>query len=573
MANAGSERDLRQALDTLAVARPGFWSRAACGVTRSLASIPALLDRNAYTPDTPRVRVLLVGGLSGIAADVDLALHALELYAGGGDALALRIGLSAVPCANPDGLRRGDAPGNGVGGNPSQGYPPAGNFYFDEQDPEKRYLWRWICFQAPDLVLEVQSGGGPVRWECNAAARPLAPALAAREIADDSLISALGQDCPDGLGVIPGLRLIANGEQLPRELSRMFGVIRQENIPGPSAARRALIARRRRSRTEVGRILARAYGHTFAPVVYTQGVPISGRLRLAQLDPASADPRRELAALLRDFVDAATTAPGGFGEGLAPAALASVLWGDELSLAAGDARYANLIVDAANRFQPAPPGEAPPPCDPHFRTEDLFMAGALLGRAYRLTGDRRHLDLLAPFLLDGGIQQESGLFWHCRSAPFYWGRGNGFAALGLTETLTYMPENHPARPAIMELYRGLMESLGRLQRLSGMLPQVLDFPGSYDEFTATCMLGYALARGLRRGWLPPEYRDKAELAWYAISERIDDVGNVTDACASTGVQLTVRRYLDRPAIFGFDDRSGGLALWFAVEMERLARGI
>ena len=125
----------------------------------------------------------------------------------------------------------------------------------------------------------------------------------------------------------------------------------------------------------------------------------------------------------------------------------------------------------------------------------------------------------------------------------------------------------------MELYRDLIESLGRLQHLSGMLPQVLDFPGSYDEFTATCMLGYALARGLRRGWLPPEYRDKAELAWYAISERIDDVGNVTDACASTGVQLTVRRYLDRPAIFGFDDRSGGLALWFAVEMERLARGI
>ena len=35
----------------------------------------------------------------------------------------------------------------------------------------------------------------------------------------------------------------------------------------------------------------------------------------------------------------------------------------------------------------------------------------------------------------------------------------------------------------------------------------------------------------------------------------------------------VREYLDRPAIFGFDDRSGGMALWFAVEMERLDRGI
>ena len=131
MSNAGSERDLRQALDTLAVARPGFWSRAACGVTRSLASIPALLDRNAYTPDTPRVRVLLVGGLSGIAADVDLALHALELYAGGGDALALRIGLSAVPCANPDGLRRRRCAGQRRRRQPlSRGYPPGRQFLF-----------------------------------------------------------------------------------------------------------------------------------------------------------------------------------------------------------------------------------------------------------------------------------------------------------------------------------------------------------------------------------------------------------------------------------------------------------
>ena len=119
----------------------------------------------------------------------------------------------------------------------------------------------------------------------------------------------------------------------------------------------------------------------------------------------------------------------------------------------------------------------------------------------------------------------------------------------------------------------LLDALVDLQRQSGMLPQVLDFPGSYDEFTATCMMGYAIARGLRRGWLSDDYRPPLDLAWQGVSERIDDVGNVVDACASTGVQQNVRDYLDRPAIYGFDDRSGGMALWFAVEMERLARGI
>ncbi len=567
MVNGSSERDIRQALDTLAQARPGFWTRTACGVTRSLTPIPALLDRNAHSAETGRIRVLLVGGLSGRPADVDMALHALELYAGGGDGLALRIGLSAVPCGNPDGLRLGRGPENGAGGKPFQGYPPVGNFYHDEQDPEKRYLWRWICFQAPDLVLAVRSGTGSVQWECNTAARRFAPGLAARDLESGTLLGALGEGYPEGLGVIPALRLTASEEQLPREISRLFGILQQPGMCGKSAARQALDRRRQRSPLETAWILAAAYGHSFDPVVYTQGVPISGRLQISQLDPEGGDPAPGIAELLEHFVD------GGLPDGLVPSALASVVWGQELSQATGDPRYSALIVEAADRFGPRADGEAPSPCDPDFRTEDMFMAGALLGRAHSQTGDNGYVDLLTRFLLDGNIQQDSGLFWHCRSAPFYWGRGNGFAALGLTETLTYLGDEHPDRPEIMDMYLDLLDALIEPQRQSGMLPQVLDFPGSYDEFTATCMLGYSIARGLRRGWLDDEYRPALDLAWQGVSERIDDVGNVVDACASTGVQQNVRDYLDRPAIYGFDDRSGGMALWFAVEMERLARGL
>ena len=567
MAGSGSDRDVIDALDSLVQARPGFWTRTACGVTRSLTPIPALLDRNAYSADTARIRILLVGGLSGRPADVDMALHALELYTGGGDGLALRIALSAIPCGNPDGLRLNRGPANGAGGNPSQGYPPEGNYYFDEQDPEKRYLWRWICLQAPDLVIAVRAGDGSVRWECNGAARRFAPALAAREMEKDSLLGALGEGHPEGLGPIPALRLTSPDEFLPREISRLFGVVQQDGMAGKSPARATLERRRSRTPIYIARVLAAAYGHSFDPVVYTQGVPISGRLQLAQLDTGGGDPAAAIAGLLSDFVGS------GLAERLAPSALASVIWGEELTQATGDPRYAKLVVQAADRFQAGPTGTAPIPCDPDFRTEDMFMAGALLGRACALTGDWSYVDILAQFLLNGEIQQDNGLFWHCRPNPFYWGRGNGFAAMGLTETLSYLPDDHPARPDIMDMYLDLLDALRELQRQSGMLPQVLDFPGSYDEFTATCMMGYSIARGLRRGWLDEEWRPALDLAWQGVSERIDDVGNVIDACASTGVQQNVRDYLDRPAIFGFDDRSGGMALWFALEMERLDRGI
>jgi rhamnogalacturonyl hydrolase YesR len=100
---------------------------------------------------------------------------------------------------------------------------------------------------------------------------------------------------------------------------------------------------------------------------------------------------------------------------------------------------------------------------------------------------------------------------------------------------------------------------------------MLDYPGSYHEMSVTCMVGYALARGIRSGWLDDNYREPLESAWRATSERIDDEGGLVDVCTGTGVQTSTKEYLDRPAEFGFDHRGGSMALWFAVEVERLRR--
>ena len=190
--------ELETFLDSMVQRRPSLWTRSACGVTRRQREIPALLDRDAYIPSARRARVLLVSGLSGRKSDVEAALGALELFAASGQRFADGIALSAIPCGNPDGLMLASETGNGVGGDPSNGYPPQGNFFFHPSDPETRYLWRWIRFQAPDLVLEVLSGDR-VRWEANQAARRLAPAVGAAVIQDDSsLLAALGRETPDG---------------------------------------------------------------------------------------------------------------------------------------------------------------------------------------------------------------------------------------------------------------------------------------------------------------------------------------------------------------------------------------
>ncbi len=551
-------------LSSLVTRAGGFWHQDACGVTRSAAAIPALVHENAYMPITSQRRVLLVGGLSGHVDDVALSLEALDIYLNAGAALTNRVALSAVPVGNIDGLTQGVAPGNGVGGQPNCGYPPSAHFYDDAQNPERRYLWRWIGMQAPDVVLELRHGPTP-GWEASDTTSNLAAALKATPFAaNDRLPAALGTGTSNDVGAISGLCLTTPPEALADQLQRLWSAL-AEDIPA-SPARRVLDTRRARTPLQIARTLAGTYGYTLDPVVYTQGMAISGRLQLHRLDPTSSNPIPDLTRLAEPFISGARPP---LDDNAGTPALGGLIWGIDLADATGDQRYADLLLQTANRYQPGVDGGAPPPSDPTFRTEDMAMNSMLLGRAYERTGDVRYLDLMTTFLLNANIQQKDGFFWHCRTAPYYWGRGNGFAALGYCEALSYVPESHPDRPRLLAIHQRHIEAMLACQHTSGMLPEVLNFPGSYQEFTVTCMLAYCLARGMRRGWFDNRYQTPLDLAWQGISERIDETGGIVDACTNTGVQEDLRAYLDRPAVFGRDDRSGSFALWLALEMARL----
>ena len=122
--------------------------------------------------------------------------------------------------------------------------------------------------------------------------------------------------------------------------------------------------------------------------------------------------------------------------------------------AGGNQRYAELLVRTADRFKATAPSGMSTLLDPDFRVEDMFFASALLGRATGITGDSSYVDVAASFLLEASekLLQDNGLYWHSLTSPFFWGRGNGFAALGFAELLTYPPAEHAARPA--RLHRG-----------------------------------------------------------------------------------------------------------------------
>ena len=544
------------------------WTDDGCGVTRLDTPIAALVHPDAYKDDSDRHRVLLVGGLDG-SAESAAAAATLESYATS-RRLRNRIALSAIPCANPDGLNSGEASGNGSGGNPANGYPPEGGFFNHETDPETRYLWRYIGFMAPDYVLEVRAADS-VSWECSDVPSQLSEALDAKPIADDGgLLSALGMGSPNDLGRIPGIRLNAPAGQAAESVGVLWEILETEAAAKKSEARTALDSRRGREPIEIAARLVNHYGDTLDPVIYTQGVSISGRLRYGALTDSVEECAEGVANLVRPYLSGDKA---WFSDSDGGANYAGIVWADEMYEATGDSRYRDLLLSIADRFRGSDAGAPPPPCDPDYRTEDMFFAGAILGRAFALTGDISYLDIQSSFLLEADIQVESGLFKHCRSVPYHWGRGNGFAAMGYAETLTRLPDDHPDRDGLIAIHRRHLDALTVRQRPSGMFSQLLDMPGTYQELTAVCMVGYAVARGLRLGWLDESYRALADSLWRAASERIGPDGEVVDGCTGTGAVNDRRFYIDRAAEYGRDDRTGNLALWFAVEIVRLSRQI
>ena len=130
------------------------------GVTRKATAIPCFVDPTAAFHTDPRLRLLLVSGLDGSRDSVHATLELANWFTRSAAAAELRSHcvISVVPCVNMDGLAENLGTRNGVGGDPSRGYPPSlKSAYHTPTDPERSYLWRWIGMHAPDLVLEVRT--------------------------------------------------------------------------------------------------------------------------------------------------------------------------------------------------------------------------------------------------------------------------------------------------------------------------------------------------------------------------------------------------------------------------------
>jgi rhamnogalacturonyl hydrolase YesR len=423
-------------------------------------------------------------------------------------------------------------------------FPPEKGFYDHPEQPESRYVWRWVTYQAPDLVLQVRGGDAMTRGD--------GP--------PNSLSAALSGGGSE-VGAVPAVFALVRESDGPPLLEQIL----TEKARGPrSPLHAALAARIARDPVAIARVLANRYPQN--PIVsYIPSVAWANTLRLADITKDDSL-RQKVIEQTRPWRSRARPL---FGERIALTAAAGTMIYAELAergevdareLAITGAEAASRV--AANGFAQHGQGW----------TDDMFMTSAILARTGKMPGRERDLDHLATLLVSYArrLQREDGIFVHFTDGRVAWGRGNGFAALGLMEALTSLPSGHPSRAEVLDIYRRHMSGLKLAQAPDGMWRQVVDEPGSYREESVTAMTLTAMARGVRLGWLDKSYSPIVERAWRALAAHITEDGGIVDISTSTGSGPTLRFYLDRAAISGFDDRGGAMALLAATEMHEFA---
>jgi unsaturated rhamnogalacturonyl hydrolase len=107
-------------------------------------------------------------------------------------------------------------------------------------------------------------------------------------------------------------------------------------------------------------------------------------------------------------------------------------------------------------------------------------------------------------------------------SPNFWGRAVGWYAMALVDSLDYFPKDHPQRGELQAILKRLAAAIEKYQEpKTGLWYEVLDKggeKGNYLEASASCMFVYALAKGVRQGYLPASYLKVAQKGYRGIEQ-------------------------------------------------------
>ena len=519
------------------------------GVTKDNTPIICWLDKGSLDSLSNKKSILLVFGMDPEDPQIQRPLKTrLKEFFESLEGCSEHYTFSVVMNANPD----KKAP---------MKFPPEGSAYNKDRNSAAHYLWRFIGNHGFDHVISLHQPGKDVLKSGHAvfALREFGKALKEQDLANVGSVQS-------------NLITITNApEEFGKLLTEVTQRIQSQHVPY-SEARLEIQKRLKRSPLQTAQQLAKHYGKDPRPQ-YIPALAQLCRLRIAELDN---DPKHK-SDVLNSLLPYAKGEKNPLSKKVSGVNLAGHLTIAELAKSEKDPAFTKLIIAAANQALASRGDKEGSPVAGHNQMSDsVFMVCPLLAAAYGLTGKQQYLDAcLAHYKYIRSIcLRDDGIYRHSPQDEAAWGRGNGFPALGLALSLSWIPEGSPAHKELLTALQAHIDALLPHQDITGMWHQVIDHPEVYREMTSTCMFTFSIARCLNRGWLPKEkYLPVVKKSWPAINRRISTNGELLDVCTGTGKQKNLRAYFDRTAILGKDSRGGAMALMASTEIEELQRNL
>jgi unsaturated rhamnogalacturonyl hydrolase len=211
--------------------------------------------------------------------------------------------------------------------------------------------------------------------------------------------------------------------------------------------------------------------------------------------------------------------------------------------------------------------------------DSMYNEGPIFTYLADLTGEEGFLDrgrdILEPMtsaLLDPiqGVFHQAKDLASQRTMGLGWGRGTGWALLGIVDALEYMPRSRPEHARLTQVVREVSSRLVGLQDPSGFWHTILQNRDSYLETSTAAFFAAVFDKGSRLGILEGAvFEGAADRALMALLTRIDEEGRVFGVSADS-LPDEERAYLPLP--MGVNEWGQGCGLRALAERLRLLAG-
>jgi unsaturated rhamnogalacturonyl hydrolase len=203
----------------------------------------------------------------------------------------------------------------------------------------------------------------------------------------------------------------------------------------------------------------------------------------------------------------------------------------------------------------------------HFDPPFLVALGAVTDdQAWVEEGARQAVGYVRLLQAPGGLFDHFVLEGSDRTYGPGWGRGQGWALLGLLDVMDELPRGHACRQQLADSALRLIDAMIPLQREDGHWHAVVGDVNSGDETSTAAFMATGFLRASRSGLAGDEARVAAERALGAALSSTDEHGILKGVSAAVNACTTASHYAHVPRGFVVPWGQGPLALALAERL-------